>query len=121
MTTTKTEEAMFKKMSVGDRVRWLMEVRTIKQTELSLKIGVGQAAISNIVTDASRKPSAPTLLAIAEELRCNPNWILTGEGDPFAWAPVTSQTQVELLNLFKGMSEDSKRALIAVAKTMVVK
>jgi transcriptional regulator with XRE-family HTH domain len=119
--TTKAEQAMFQKMSVGDRVRYLMEKREIKQTELAAKIGVGQAAISNIVTDASRKPSAPTLLAIAGELQCNPNWILTGEGDPYAWAPVTSESHVQLLNLFNGLSEEGRKALLAVAKTMAPK
>lgn len=113
--------AQFAKMTIGERIRYSMEVREIKQTELAEKIGVGQSAISNLVNDASRKPSAPTLLAIAEELRINPGWILTGEGDPYAWAPVTHATQVELLNLFKGMTEEGKKALLASARAMATK
>jgi len=118
---TKSEEGIFRKMSVGDRVRWLMEVREIKQTELALKIGIGQAAISNIVTDSSRKPSAPTLIALSAELRCNPQWVLDGEGDPFRWAPITEQSQVDLLNLYRGMSEESRRVLMSVAKNLAPK
>jgi len=112
---------LFKKMSTGDRVRYIMEMRQIKQTELSELIGVTQSAISNIVTDASRRPSAPTLLAMARALKCNPLWILDGEGDPYSWAPITNETQVELLNLFNAMSEESKRALLSVARTMATK
>lgn len=117
-TFTPANVAMFKRMTIGDRLRWIIETRNISQTALASKVGVTQAAISNLVTDSSRKPSAPTLIAIAAELQINPNWILTGDGDPFAWAPVTSESQVELLNLFKGMSEESKVALLAVARTM---
>lgn len=116
--TKAATEAAFKKLTIGDRLRWLIEVRGIKQTELALKIGITQAAISNLVTDSSRKPSAPTLMKLATFLECNPTWVLTGEGDPYGWAPVTSDSQVELLNLFKSMSGPSKEALLSVARSM---
>lgn len=70
------------------------------------------------ITNTARKPSAPTLMRIAEELQCNPTWILTGEGDPYAWAPVTADAQVELLNLFRGFDDGGKKALLAVARNM---
>lgn len=110
--------AMFVRMSIGDRLRWLMEAREIKQTELAERCGITQSAISNIVTDSSRRPSAPTLMKICAELRCNPQWVLDGEGDPYGWAPVTSESQVELLNLFKSMPESAKLTLLAVARSM---
>jgi transcriptional regulator with XRE-family HTH domain len=112
---------VFRRMTIGDRIRWLIESRGLKQTDLAAKIGVTQAAISNLVTDSSRKPSAPTLIKLAEELQCNPTWILVGEGDPYGWAPVTSETQVELLNLFKAMTPEAKLALLATARMMVPK
>lgn len=115
---TSAQLAMFKKMTIGDRLRWLLEDREISQTALAEKVGVGQAAISNLVTDSSRKPSAPTLIGIACELECNPNWILTGEGEPYSWAPVTAENQVELLNLFKSMDAAGKQALLGVARNM---
>src|SRR5665213_1004308 len=104
--------AAFKRMTIGDRLRWLIEVRGVKQVELAAEIGVTQAAISNLVTDSSRKPSAPTLMKLATALKCNPTWVLTGEGDPYGWAPVTGESQVELLNLFREMSTESKAALM---------
>lgn len=116
--TKLSSEANFQRMTIGDRVRWLMEKRRVKQTELASKIGITQAGISNIVTNAARKPSAPTLMRLAEELQCNPNWILSGKGDPFGWQAVTADTQVELLNLFKSMPEDAKQTLLAVARSM---
>jgi transcriptional regulator with XRE-family HTH domain len=118
---SKATQAAFQRLSIGDRLRWLIEVRGIKQTELAEKIGVTQAAISNIVTDSTRKPSAPTLMKLAAALQCNPTWILTGEGDPYGWAPVTSTAHVELLNLYRAMSPDSQAALLTVARSMAVK
>lgn len=56
--TNAANESMFKRMTIGDRLRWLMEVRDIKQVELAEQVGITQAAISNLVTDSSRKPSA---------------------------------------------------------------
>lgn len=109
---------VFRRMAVGDRIRYLMEVREIKQTELSAKIGIGQAAISNLITGASRLPAAPTLLAIARELNVNPQWVLDGEGDPFAWAPITEPAQVELLNLYRAMPPSARESLLTVARSM---
>ncbi len=63
--------SQFEKMSIGDRIRYLMEVREIKQVVLAKQI--------------------------------NPQWIIDGKGDPFTWAPVTKEAEVELLKLFKTM------------------
>jgi len=48
----------FERMTIGDRLRYLIEVRRYTQVELAKKVGVTQAAISNLVIDSSRKPSA---------------------------------------------------------------
>lgn len=111
----------YTKMSMGDRLRFLMEVRETTQVQLAKTIGLTQAAISNLVTDDSRKPSAPTLMKIAAALECNPNWILDGRGDPFAWAPVTGDSQVELLNAFAAMDDAGKAHLLATAQLLLRK
>jgi transcriptional regulator with XRE-family HTH domain len=116
--THRSTRVDFTMLTIGDRIRWLMEYREIKQVELAERIGVTQAAISNLVTDASRKPSAPTLLKLAAALECNPQWILDGEGDPFKYAPLTGESQVELVNLFNHMDPQSKQALLAAARAM---
>jgi hypothetical protein len=46
-----------KKASIGDRLRWLLEYRKMKQTELAEKIDQTQASVSNVITQSSRKPS----------------------------------------------------------------
>lgn len=70
---------------IGDRIRWAIEVRGYKQTEVAQKIGITQAAVSNWITGASRKPNALTLLRLCQAINVNPYWICFGEGDPFKW------------------------------------
>ena len=103
-------------MSVGDRLRWLMEVRCITQIRLAQLVGVKQSAISNVVTNNSRKPSAPTLLRICDALDCNPAWILNGEGEPFQ-RPQSAAAK-ELMQLFERMSREAQAAILSVARSM---
>lgn len=111
-------QAQFEKMTIGDRIRYLREIKEIKQVDLAKRIGLSQAAISNLETDSSRKPSAPTLMKLAAALECNPQWIIDGRGDPFSWAPVTKESEVELLRLFKYMTPEAKLAILAAARAM---
>ena len=108
----------FQKLSLGDRLRYLLEIRGYSQVALAKKIGITQAAISNLVTDSSRKPSAPTLLKLAAALQANPDWILTGEGDPFEMNVVNRKSEKELLEAFRNMNAQGQAALIAAAKAM---
>jgi transcriptional regulator with XRE-family HTH domain len=111
----------FERMSIGDRLRYLIEVRGYTQVELASKVGVTQAAISNLVTDSSRKPSAPTLLKLAAALQANPEWILTGQGDPFEINIVGKRSERDLIEAFRSMDPQAQAALIAAAKAMVTK
>lgn len=104
--------------SIGDRLRWLLEHRKMKQTELAEKIGVTQAAVSNIVTTSTRKPSAPTLLRMAAALQASAEWIITGDGDPFEINIVSAESEKELIESFRNMNHQAQAALIAAAKAM---
>jgi transcriptional regulator with XRE-family HTH domain len=107
-----------KKATIGERLRWLLEYRDMKQTELAESIGTTQAAISNIVTNASRKPSAPTLLRMAAVLQASAEWIITGDGHPFEVSVVGKKAEKELLSAFRDMDPQAQAALIAAARAM---
>ncbi len=111
----------FERLSIGDRLRYLIEVRGYTQVELASKVGVTQAAISNLVTDSSRKPSAPTLLKLAAALQANPEWILTGQGDPFEINIVSKRSEKDLIEAFRSMDMQAQAALLAAAKAMTSK
>ena len=108
----------FEKLTIGDRLRYLIEVRGYSQVELAKKVGITQAAISNLVTDSSRKPSAPTLLKLAAALQANPDWILTGQGEPFEINVIGKAAERELLAAFRNMDAQAQAAIIAAAKAM---
>lgn len=107
-----------KSATIGDRIRWLIEARGYKQTELAAKMKIGQAAISNWITGASRKPSAPSLLRLAAALNANPGWIIDGTGDPWQMNQITQQSEQELLDAFRAMDPQAQAGLIAAAKAM---
>jgi transcriptional regulator with XRE-family HTH domain len=119
-----TQEAMLSvgALSRGERLRWLMEFREVKQTELALKIGLTQSAISNLVTDRARKPSAPTLLRLADVLGCQPLWLLHGDGDPFS-AHTAALTELEssLLDLTRQLSGVDRHLLLAIAHRLAAR
>ena len=104
--------------TVGDRIRWLIEARGYKQTELAEKMDLTQATISNWLTGASRKPNAPSLLKLAAALNCNPQWIIDGTGDPWQMNAVTKDSEQELLQAFRNMEPQAQAALIAAAHAM---
>lgn len=107
-----------KQASIGDRLRWLLEYRQMKQTELAEQIGTTQAAISNIVTQSSRRPSAPTLLRMAAALQASAEWIISGEGHPFEINVVGKRAEKDLLAAFRDMDPQAQAALLAAAKAM---
>jgi len=104
--------------TVGDRIRWLIEARGYKQTELAEKMDLTQATISNWITGASRKPNAPSLLKLAAALNCNPQWIIDGTGDPWQMNMVNKDSEQELLQAFRDMDPAAQAALIAAAHAM---
>lgn len=106
-------------LTIGDRIRYLRELRQMKQVELATECGLTQAALSNLETDPTRKPSSPTLLKIADVLEANPEWILTGVGEPHAWAPVTSPDQVDLLRLYKRLSMRQREEALAFMRGLM--
>lgn len=107
-----------KSATIGERIRWLIEARGYKQTELAAKMDLTQATISNWITGASRKPNAPSLLKLAAALQCNPQWVIDGTGDPWQMNKMTQESEQELLEAFRAMEPQAQAALIAAANAM---
>lgn len=104
--------------NIGDRVRFVLEARGMKQTEIAERIGVTQAAISNIITDTSRKPSAPTLLKLASALQANPYWIISGEGAPFEITTVGRDDERKLIESYREIDPAKRPELLKIARAM---
>lgn len=104
--------------TIGGRIKWLLDIREITQVQAAARCGITQAAISNLVTDASRKPSAPTLLKLANELNASANWIITGEGSPFEVVTVSRDSEKQLLAVFRELDAAGQQAVMATAKAL---
>lgn len=113
-----TVSHFFASLSIGQRIKYMREQRKYTQSELAAKCGVGQAAISNLETDSSRRPSASTLLKLSAALDVNPHWFIDGEGDPTHWKPITKDSEAEVMDAYRRMSLEARVAFLNVMKAM---
>lgn len=106
---------IYTNITIGERIRYMREVRGMAQIELAEKCDLTQAAVSNLETDTTRKPSAPSLLRLASALDANPDWILSGLGHPDA-VVVTGAAETELVRCYRKADADAKAKIIALAR-----
>lgn len=67
---------------VGVRLRHVRkELRGMTQQDLVKSSGVKQSTISDLETGESRSPVGTNLVALAQSLDINPDWLATGKGD----------------------------------------
>lgn len=104
--------------TIGGRIKWLLEARNMTQVNVARICDITQSAISNIVSDASRKPSAPTLLKLAAALQASANWIITGDGSPFEVVSVSKDAEKKVLEMFRELDAAGQQALIATATAL---
>jgi len=105
-------------VSIGERLRWLLEYREMTQVALAEKIDRTQASISNVITNSTRRPNAETLLRMAAALQCSAEWLVRGEGQPFEISTVGRKQEKELLDSFRQMDLNAQSALLAAAHAM---
>lgn len=105
-------------MTVGERIRWLLEVKGRTQVDLAREIGLTQASISNWMTGHSRKPNAPSLVKLAEALGANAQWIVSGEGEPFGALTITDERERELVALLRSVPPKHRAKFLAQARVI---
>ena len=67
----------------ADRLRLAMDLAGgIQQTELARRIGVGKAAINQVLTRHTKALNAERALRAARILQVDPWWLVSGEGVP---------------------------------------
>ena len=109
---------VYTQLTLGDRRRYMREVRGIGQTELARRCGLTPAAVSNWVTDTTRKPNAPSILTLAAALDADPEWILTGIGNPEASPGPQTAAEKELLQLYRRCARAGQEAILATARAV---
>ena len=96
----------------------MRETRGYSQTALAKKCKLTQAAISNWETDTTRKPNAPSILLLASALDADPEWILTGIGNPEASPGPQTGDEKELLKLYRLCAPAGQAAILATARAV---
>lgn len=122
MTTTKKKRVRSKKsfitMSVGERLRWLLVVRQLNQSEAATLCNISQATIANLVSDPKRKPNAKTLLSLAHALNTSPEFLLMGVGNPIRDSASQTDEEATLLTIFRKLDQRGRTNVLVFTRLM---
>lgn len=104
-------------MSLGDRLRIILEERNIKQIDFAKTLGVSANYI-NLLISGKRGPISDTLAKLIEETYgYSAQWIMTGEGEKIS-VPSLSAAKLEFLKKVQKMPDDEITALLAFANSL---
>lgn len=103
------------RMDIGKRIRALRLARGMAQKSLAKAIGVAAPSLSQLETGVTIRPSGPVLAALCRVLGTNPDWLLTGVGEPGAHASLDGD-QTELVTIWNALPEQGQSALLATAR-----
>lgn len=107
-------------ITVGDRVRWLREQKKMSQGTLCKLIGIRQPSLSALESGRSHRPNAANLMRIAAALDANPDWIVTGNGDPWKVSTPPASGAGDLLEIYNRLDARSQAMLLAAARAISI-
>lgn len=110
-------------MTVGERIRAIRVGLKLSQTEFGKRVGLERATLSNYERGADQ-PGKGRLYLIAEKFGVNPEWLLTGKGEPYKTNAVTPEDRAKIereyiRRLFSELSPPTQRAVIDALKDMI--
>ena len=110
-------------MTIGDRIKKIRLSKNLNQTEFGLKVGLEQRTVSDYERGIS-SPGKGRLYLIAEKFGVNPEWLLTGKGEPYKTAEITPEDRAKIerehiRRLFSELSPPTQRAVIDALKDMI--
>ena len=102
-------------MTTGARIRALRLARGMKQKDLAKAVGIAAPSLSELETGQSKEPSGPVLAALCRTLHTNSEWLLTGTGDPGAYATLGGD-EAELQAIWSELPPPGRVALLSAAR-----
>lgn len=106
-------------MTIGTRVKDLMEERGLSQAELARRVGLTQPAIFALIK--RNKTGSKNLHKIARELGTTPAYLEGEVDDPYLDAPeppLLTHEDIELLDCYHALGPIQRQALLTIAMTM---
>ena len=101
---------------INDRVRNLLNICNITQTQFAKRINVSQQHISQLTK--SGVPSDRTINDICREFNVNETWLRTGEGQMFNEVTRDERIAEFVGEALNGKSDSIKRRMISVLSRM---
>lgn len=105
------------RMSIAERVQSLRKNAKLTQKQLANRVGIKQPSLSAIETGDTLEISGTVLLALARELRANPEWILYGRGNPHGSVELSADEK-EMLDAWRALGTDSRSAVLQMARLL---
>lgn len=99
-------------MSTGKRIRGLRKTLGLTQGQLAKAAGVAQASISELESGESQQPRGDTLVRVAKALQVDPDWLVSGAGNPSRAVKADTEEQQEILVLWSDLSVQNRTALL---------
>lgn len=119
-------------MNIGDRLKQLRKELDLTQEAFASRIGSVQNTITGYES-GRRNPSAPVISLICREFNVNEEWLRNGTGEKYkekdgSFSELLSDLEdsddtfiKNLITVYMGLDEDSKKALRKIAENMAEK
>lgn len=97
-------------MRFGQRIKEARQIRGLTQADLSRASGVSQTGISALELGRGKTATGENLFALADALRVNPRWLISGEG------PMDDDTsdRQKLIDMLSGVPLEKLQALVSL-------
>lgn len=98
---------------INERIKQIRKESGLTQSQFAEQIGLKQNSIA-LLESGKRMPSDQTILSICREFRVQPEWLRTGEGEPFRAPEVDAQLAAFLAEITDGDSDDFRKRFVAM-------
>lgn len=98
---------------INERIKQIRKESGLTQSQFAEQIGLKQNSIA-LLESGKRMPSDQTILSICREFRVQPEWLRTGEGEPFREPEVDAQLAAFLAEITDGDSSDFQKRFVSM-------
>ena len=98
------------------RINEIVKVSKLTKTDFAKRLGISQPYLSQICA-GQKTPSDRTIQDICREFSVNPEWLRTGEGEPYLKRTREAEIMSFAVETIKG-SNEFRRALVSMLATL---
>ncbi len=99
-----------------DRIEFIIKSANIKKVDFAKRLNISQAFVSQMCSGVAM-PSDRTIQDICREFSVNPEWLRTGEGEPYLKRTREAEIMSFAVDTIRG-SNEFRRALVSMLATL---